>query len=131
MADSHVGPKEGWLHVGTKESKGRDITLLSKARPPLYAYLQATSDTSRTYLFLSRRSARLTEEGIHYWFRTLKAGATEGQREVIADLTLHDLRYDFACRARKTGWSLEEVASYLGLAAKQGVSALHTALCTR
>src|SRR3989442_13453552 len=27
MADTHVGPEAGWLHVGTKESTERDITL--------------------------------------------------------------------------------------------------------
>jgi len=130
MADTHVGPEAGWLHVGTKESTERDITLLNKARQLLYAYLQATSDTPRTYVFLSQRSERLTEEAIHSWFRTLKAGATEDQWEVLADLTFHDLRYDFAYRAREAGWSLEKVASYLGLAARQGGSALQTALCT-
>jgi site-specific recombinase XerD len=118
MADTHVGPEAGWLHVGTKESKERDITLLNQAYKPLYAYLQATSGTERTYVFLSQRSERLTEEGIHCWFRMLKAGATEDQWKLIADLTFHDLRYDFASRAREAGWSLEKVASYLGLAAR-------------
>jgi len=36
------------------------------------------------------------------------------------------LRYDFAHRAREAGWSLEEVAYYLGQVTKQGVPALHT-----
>jgi len=62
-----------------------------------------------------------SEEAIHYWFRKLKAQATKCQREVIAALTFHDFRYDFAHRAREAGWSLEEVVSYLGLATKQGV----------
>ena len=118
MADTHVGPEVGWLHIGTKESNERDITLLSKAHQPLYAYLQATSEAPRAYAFLSQRSARLTEEAIHYWFRMLKAGAPGGQREVIADLTLHDLRDDFAHRVREAGWAPEKVASYLGLAAR-------------
>jgi len=39
---------------------------------------------------------------------------------LIEDLTFHDLRYDFAYRAREAGWSLEEVAHYLGLAIKKG-----------
>ena len=121
MAHTHVGPTEGWLHVGHDGRKGRDIELLNKVHKPLYDYLQATSDPARTYVFISQRSERLTEEAIHYWFRTLKAQATKDQREVIQDLTLHDLRYDFAHRAREAGWSFEEVASYLGLATKQGV----------
>jgi hypothetical protein len=36
------------------------------------------------------------------------------------------LRYDFAHRARKAGWSVEEVAHYLGLATREGVSARQT-----
>jgi len=97
-------------------NKGRDIELLNKARQPLYTYLQASGDAGRRYVFRSQRSERLTEEGIHYWFRTLKAQATQDQWAMIQDLTFHDLRHDFAYRAREAGWSLEEVAHYLGLA---------------
>ncbi len=114
MVHTHVGPQEGWLHVGYKGSKWRDIHLLDQAHKPLYAYLQATGDTERTYVFLSQRSERLTEEAIHYWFRKLKTRASKVQQEVIQDITFHDLRQDFGERARKAGWSLEEVANYLG-----------------
>src|SRR6266550_2431067 len=114
MVYTHVGPQEGWLHVGYKGSKWRDIALMDEARKPLYAYLQATGGTRRTYVFLSQRSERLTEEAIHYWFRKVKARATKVQQEVIQDITFHDLRQDFGQRARKAGWSLEEVANYLG-----------------
>jgi site-specific recombinase XerD len=120
IVDTHVGPKEGWLYVGYKGSKWRNINLLNKARNALYEYLQATSDIERTYVFISQRSERLTEEAIHYWFRSLKAQATKVQGEVIQDLTFHDLRYDFAYRAREAGWSLEKVANYLGLCSRQG-----------
>ena len=130
MADTHVGPEEAWLHVGNQGSKGRDIDLLNAAREPLYAYLQATGDTARTYVFTSQRSKRLTEEGIYYWFRMFKDQAMQDQWEVIEDLTFNDLRYDFAYRAREAGWAPEKVASYLGLATRQGVSALQSALCT-
>ena len=58
------------------------------------------------------RSAQ--EEAIHYWFRKLKTRATKSQRELIEDLTFLDLRHDFAQRAREAGWSLAEVAYYLG-----------------
>ena len=122
MAHTHVGPTQGWLHVGEQGSTGHDIDLLTAACQPLYAYLQETSDTARTYVFTSQRSGRLTEEGIYYWFRTLKAQATEDQREVIADLTFHDLRHDFAHRTREAGWSPEEVAYYLGRGTKNGVA---------
>ena len=120
IVDTHVSPKGGWLHVGYKGNKWRDINLLKKARNALYEYLQDTSDIERTYVFVSQRSERLTEEAIHYWFRTLKAQATKGQEEVIQDLTFNDLRYDFAYRAREAGWSLEKVAHYLGLGTRQG-----------
>ncbi len=126
MAHTHVGPQEGWLHVGYKASKCRDIDLMNKACEPLYAYLQATHDRERTYVFTSRRSSRLTEEGIYYWFRTLKDQATKGQRELIQDLTFHDLRHDFAHRAREAGWSLEKVTYYLGYVTKTGVPAIQT-----
>ena len=120
MVYTPVGPQEGWLHVGYKGSKWRDIALMDEARKPLYAYLQATGDPGRTYVFLSQRSERLTEEAIHYWFRKLKALAAKAQFPVIQHLTFHDLRQDFAYRAREAGWSIEEVANYLGLATKKG-----------
>ncbi len=126
MAHTHIGPKVGWLHIGYKGGKWRDIDLMNEVRRPLYEYLQATRDTDRAYVFTSQRSERLTEEGIHYWFRTLKANATKDQWTYIADLTFHDLRHDFAHRAREAGWSLEEVAYYLGHVTKKGTPAIQT-----
>ena len=126
MAHTHVGPQVGRLHVGYKGSKGRNIDLLSNASKPLYEYLQATGDTDRTYVFMSQRNVRLTEEGIHYWFRTLKTQATEDQWAVIQHLTFHDLRQDFAYRVRGAGWSLEKVTNYLGYATQTGMPALQT-----
>jgi site-specific recombinase XerD len=126
MAHTHVGPKVGWLHVGYKGSKWRDIDLINEARKPLYEYLRASGDADRLYVFTSQRSERLTEEGIHYWFRTLKSRATKGQWELIYNLTFHDLRHDFAHRAREAGWSLEEVAYYLGHVTKKGTPAIQT-----
>src|SRR5712692_2509563 len=64
MAHTHVGPKVGWLHVGYKGGKWRDIDLVNEARKPLFEYLQATRDPERVYVFPSQRNARLTEEGI-------------------------------------------------------------------
>ena len=126
MAHTHIGPKVGWVHVGHKGGKWRDIDLVNEVRKPLYEYLQATRDPERMYVFLSQRSERLTEEGIHHWFRNLKARATKDQWEHIADLTFHDLRHDFAHRARQAGWSLEEVAYYLGHVTKKGTPAIQT-----
>src|SRR5947209_2998934 len=128
MAHTHVGPKGGWLHVGHDGRKWRDIDLMNEARQPLYAYLQAHRDRDRPYVFLSQRSERLTEQGIYYWFRALKAQASEEQWEVIEELTFNHLRHDFAQRAREAGWSPEEVASYLGDVTKQGVPTIHTSV---
>ena len=128
VAHIHLDPRGGWLHVGYKESKGRDIDLVNEAHQPLYAYLQATKDTECPYAFTTRRGKRLTEEGIHYWFRMLKTQATTNQWKSIQDLTFHDLRCDFACRAREAGWSLEEVAYYLGQVTEKGVPAIQTAV---
>ena len=126
MSHTHVGPKVGWLHVGYKGGKWRDIDLMNETRKPLYEYLKASGDADRIYVFPSQRSERLTEEGIHHWFRMLKAGATKDQWELIHDLTFHDLRHDFAHRAREAGWSLEEVAYYLGHVTKNGTPAIQT-----
>jgi site-specific recombinase XerD len=126
MTHTHVGPKIGWVHTGYKGGKWRDIDLMNEARKPLYEYLRASGDADRTYVFTSQRRDRLTEEGIHYWFRTLKGQATKDQWTYIHDLTFHDLRHDFAHRAREAGWSLEEVAYYLGHVTKKGAPAIQT-----
>ncbi|GHO72683.1 hypothetical protein KSD_04540 [Ktedonobacter sp. SOSP1-85] len=102
------------------------IDLVNEARKPLYEYLQATHDPDRLYVFPSQRNVRLTEERIHHWFRNLKARATREQWEHIADLTFHDLRHDFTHRAREAGWSLEEVAYYLGHVTRKGTLAIQT-----
>src|SRR5947199_526908 len=126
MAQTHVGRQVGWLHMGHNGSKGRDIDLLNEARESLYAYLQARRDPARTYAFTSQRSGRLTEEGIYYWFRALKAQGSGAQREVIEDISFNDLRHDFGQRAREAGWLPEEVAYYLGQVTRQGAPALQT-----
>ncbi|GHO88434.1 tyrosine-type recombinase/integrase [Dictyobacter formicarum] len=120
MMHVHIDTRSGYLHVGYKGSKWRDIDLLEEAREPLHNYLQATSNTTRTYVFTSQRSERLTEEGIHYWFRALKARSSKAQFSVIQELTFHDLRRDFAFRARDAGWSLENLAQYLGVIINKG-----------
>lgn len=127
MEHTHVGPKVGWLHVGYKGGKFRDIDLLNQARRPLFEYLQhGGRDKTSPYVFTSQRSEQLTEAGVHHWFRTLKQQAKSDQRDKIADLTFHDLRHDFAHRAREAGWTLEEVAYYLGHVTKKGTPAIQT-----
>ncbi len=127
MEHAHVGPKIGWLHVGHKGGKFRDIDLLNEARRPLHAYLQhGGRERESPYVFTSQRNQRLTEDGIHHWFRTLKQQANHEEWELIADLSFHDLRHDFAHRARESGWSLEEVAYYLGHVTMKGTPAIQT-----
>jgi site-specific recombinase XerD len=127
LEQTHVGPKVGWLHVGYKGNKFRDIDLLNQARRPLFEYLEhGGRDPESPYLFTSQRNWQLTEAGIHHWFRTLKLRATSDQWEKIADLSFHDLRHDFAHRAREAGWTLEEVAYYLGHVTKKGTPAIQT-----
>lgn len=124
---THVGPKIGWLHVGHKGGKFRDIDLLNQARRPLFEYLEhGGRDPASPYVFTSQRNQRLTEAGIHHWFRTLKRRANTDQWGKIAALSFHDLRHDFAHRAREAGWSLEEVAYYLGHVTKKGTPAIQT-----
>jgi site-specific recombinase XerD len=74
----------------------------------------------------SQRGERLSEAGIHHWFRTLKAQATKDQWPLIAAITFHDLRHDFAHRAREAGWTLEEIAYYLGHVTKKGTPSIQT-----
>jgi site-specific recombinase XerD len=78
------------------------------------------------YVFTSQRAARLTEAGIHHWLRTLKAEASKDEWALIAEVTFHDLRHDFAHRARAAGWTLEEVAYYLGHVTHKGTPAIQT-----
>lgn len=127
LEHTHVGPKVGWLRVGHKGEKLRDIDLLNEARRPLYDYLQhGGRDREIPYTFTSQRHAQLTEAGIHHWFRGLKRHTTKEQWDLIADLSFHDLRHDFAHRARAAGWTLEEVAYYLGHVTVKGTPAIQT-----
>ena len=129
MEHTHVGPKIGWLHVGHKGEKFRDIDLLNEARRPLYDYIQhGGPEKESPYVFTSQRSLRFTEDGIHSWFRTLKRQATVEEWELIAPLSFHDLRHDFAHRAREGGWTLEEIAYYLGHVTMRGTPAIQTTI---
>lgn len=127
LEHTHVGPKIGWLHVGHKGEKFRDIDLLNEARRPLYDYIQhGGRDPESIYVFTSQRSVHLTEDGVHHWFRTLKRHANTEEWDLISDLSFHDLRHDFAHRAREAGWTLEEVAYYLGHITMKGTPAIQT-----
>ncbi len=133
-ADTHLTRKAGWIHVGYKGGKTRDIDLVSEARHALDQYLADERDQAqhhsarspREYVFISQREGRFTEAGIHHWLRALKRQATKAEWDLIHEVTFHDLRHDFAHRAREGGWSLEEVAYYLGHVTKKGTPAIQT-----
>jgi site-specific recombinase XerD len=102
MEHTHVGPKICWVRVGHKGEKFRDIDLLNEARRPLYDYIQhGGREKESQYVFTSQRSAHFTEDGIHHWFRALKRQANHEEWKLIANLSFHDLRHDFAHRARE------------------------------
>ncbi len=127
MEHTHVGGKNGWLHLGEQSSKVRDIDLANEARRPLHAYLQKRArDEPSPYVFTSQRSARLSEAGLHHWFRSFKQQAAADEQAVIADISFHDLRDDFAHRALSSGWTLEETAYYLGHITLRGTPAVQT-----
>jgi site-specific recombinase XerD len=139
MKHTQVGPKIGKLHVGHKGEKYRDIILLNIAREPLYEYLQKGKRAREShYVFTSQRETfpvseeeldgwRLGEAAIHEWFKQLKATATEAEAAFIRDVTFHDLRHDFAHRAKKeAGLDDGELAVYLGHITKRGTPAIQT-----
>ena len=127
-ANTHVGPKIGWLRIGHKGGKMRDIDLVNEARRPLDAYLKSDARLRRQsdFVFVSQRAGRLTENGIHRWFATLKGRARKEEWDLVQDVTFHDLRHDFAHRARNAGWNLEEIAYYLGHTTARGLPAIQT-----
>jgi len=129
MEHTHVGRKSGWLHLGERSSKVRDIDLVNEARHPLHVYLQKRArDEPSPYVFTSQRSARLSEAGLHHWFRSLKQQATADEQVLIAAVSFHDLRDDFAHRALSAGWTLEEIAYYLGHVTGSGTLAVQTTI---
>lgn len=124
---THVGGRTGWLHLGESADKVRDIDLVNEARGPLHAYLQKRSrDEPSLYVFTSQRSERLTEAGLHHWFRSLKQQAPPDEQALIATISFHDLRDDFVSRALSAGWTLEETSYYLGHVTLRGMPAVQT-----
>jgi len=127
--------------VGAKGSKTRTLDLHNRARRALLAYLQLPVTESQArepdslYVFTSQRAAwhrqqnrpdHLSARGAaHLWTR-LKAQATHEEWQFIQDITFHDLRHDWAHRARASGWSLEEIAAYAGHQTKDGAPAIQT-----
>lgn len=127
IEDIHIGPKVGWIRTGYKGNKYREIDIVNEVRRALAEYLEGREKYKDSpYVFTSQRGSRLTEHGIEHWFRTLKSKATKDEWELIKDITFHDLRHDFAHRARESGWTLEEISYYLGHITKKGTPAIAT-----
>jgi site-specific recombinase XerD len=115
--------------VDSKGGKTRTIDLHNEARRALYAYLYENPhapdgrDLESAYVFTGQRVAWLRRHGqpdhlspraIEYLWMGLKRSATRDEWEHIKDITFHDLRHDWAHRARAAGWWLEEIAVYAG-----------------
>jgi site-specific recombinase XerD len=127
--------------VDAKGGKTRDIDLHNEARKALYAYMnQPTSDPDArepdsSFVFTSQRAGalrrrnqpdNLTPRGIEHQWVQIKAQASHTSWPIIETITFHDLRHDFAHRARAAGWSLEAIAIYLGHQTKDGAPAIAT-----
>ncbi|HEU5383325.1 MAG TPA: tyrosine-type recombinase/integrase [Ktedonobacteraceae bacterium] len=138
----HINQRAGSITVlDAKGGKTRTLDLHNMARRVLYEYLfpvrpqDRERDEESPYVFTSQRAAwlrqqgqpdHLSERGIeHLWIQVKHKGNHE-EWERIAGVTFHDLRHDFAHRARAAGWSLEEIAVYLGHQTKDGAPALAT-----
>src|SRR5439155_9171523 len=132
--------KSGCVTVGYKRGQLRTLDLVNEARKPLRAYLEEERKPigiECPFVFLSQREhqagirlgdhpRRLTEGGLHAWWRTVKERATRQQWEQLTDITFHDLRHDFGHRLRASGFTLEEVAVSLGHVTKKGTPAVAT-----
>ncbi len=68
----------------------------------------------------------ITMRGIEHIWTTIKQRAQRHEYEIICDIRFHDLRHDFAHRARAAGWGLEEIAVYLGHQTRDGLPAIAT-----
>ena len=137
MDHLHVTPKAGWMIVGHKGGKQREVDLTNEARRAVFDYLTEGERKESAFMFTSQRAKkqlsrgeidgwRWSEDGIHVWWQHIKERARKSEAELIGDITFHDLRHDFAHRARAAGWSLEEVAYYLGHITKSGTPAIQT-----
>jgi len=148
VAECDLNQRAGSIRlVEAKGGKTRTLDLHNNARRPLHAYLQMDDATRRRcppadvrdreslYVFTGQRAAWLRRQGrpdhlstrglMHLW-DGLKATATHEEWGLITDITFHDLRHDWAHRARAAGWLLEEIAVYAGHQTKDGAPAIAT-----
>ena len=138
----HINQRAGSITlIDAKGGKTRTLDLHNMARRALYDYLfperpqDRERDEESVYIFTSQRAAwlrqqgrpdHLSERGIEHLWMQAKQQGTQEEWERIADVTFHDLRHDFAHRARAAGWSLEEIAVYVGHQTKDGAPAIAT-----
>lgn len=141
LADCTVNQRAGSLTIlDGKGGKTRTLDLHNAARRALAAYLDDTAskearDIHSAYLFTSQRAAsrrqqskpdHLSARGIDHCWHQLKALATHTEWPYVEHITFHDLRHDWAHRARAAGWHLEEIAVYAGHQTKDGMPAIAT-----
>jgi len=124
----------------TKGGKKRTLDLHNKARQALYTYLYEipstypdAHDEESSYVFTSQRAAwlrsqnqpdHLSVRGLEYLWTHTKTQASVSEWEQIQSVRFHDLRHDFSHRARAAGWSLEEIAIYVGHQTQEGMPAI-------
>lgn len=141
-ADCQINQRAGVITViDGKGKKSRTLDLHNKARRALDDYLREPADSrdardsESDFLFTSQRAAWLRSEGrsdqlsargIDYLWRKTKQQASREEWAYIHGITFHDLRHDFAHRARAAGWHLEEIAVYLGHQTNEGTPAIVT-----
>jgi site-specific recombinase XerD len=138
-----VNQRSGQLTIAdSKGGKTRTIDLHNQARRALYDYINKEDytnhearDPDSAYVFTSQRAAwlrqqgrpdHLTVRGIEHIWTTTKQRARKDEYDLISDITFHDLRHDFAHRARAADWDLEEIAVYLGHQTRDGLPAIAT-----
>lgn len=140
--DCQINQRAGVITViDGKGKKSRTLDLHNKACRALDDYLREPTDSrdardpESECLFTSQRAAwlrsqdrpdQLSARGIDYLWRKTKKQASREEWEYIHDITFHDLRHDFAHRAREAGWHLEEIAVYLGHQTNEGTPAIVT-----
>jgi site-specific recombinase XerD len=143
LNNCHLNQRTG--HIIIKDSKGsktRTIDLHNQTRRAVHNYLYREDHTQRdardpdsSYLFTSQRAAwlrqygrldHLSVRGLGYIWTRMKQQSSQEEYALIRDITFHDLRHDFAHRARAAGWGLEEIAVYLGHQTRDGLPAITT-----
>ena len=142
ITDCDVNQRAGVITVvDAKGGKTRILDLHNNARRALYDYIYERTDAvfardpESAYVFTGERAAwlrrqgspdHLSTRGIAHLWKALKRRAGQDELALVHDIRFHDLRHDFAHRARQAGWDLEEIAVYLGHQTKAGTPAIAT-----